>query len=169
MSKYKFLGARGQIIFAKNFPWWLGNVQLVLIVAVVEVYLQEDSFHFYIKKISAGRLRGFNSRSFSPNMKVYNNNQLYKSPAGDQLWNSGRQNWIFGHIGDQEGAISDPVGIPVVVRNVSCFLELNSCSDMWDILQVTQSFSICTWALRPTCNEKIKVPVHVIHEKTLVS
>ena len=42
-------------------------------------------------------------------MKVYNNNQLYKSPAGDQLWNSGRQDWIFGLIGDQEGAISDPV------------------------------------------------------------
>ena len=42
-------------------------------------------------------------------MKVYNNNQLYKSPAGDQLWNSGRQNWIFGRIGDQQGAISDPV------------------------------------------------------------
>ena len=41
-------------------------------------------------------------------MKVYNNNQLYKSPAGDQLWNSGRQNWIFGHIGNQEGAILDP-------------------------------------------------------------
>ena len=41
-------------------------------------------------------------------MKVYNNNQLYKSPAGDQLWNSGRQNWIFGRIGDQEGAIADP-------------------------------------------------------------
>ena len=41
-------------------------------------------------------------------MKVYNNNQLYKSPAGDQLWNSGRQDWIFGRIGDQEGAISDP-------------------------------------------------------------
>jgi len=41
-------------------------------------------------------------------MKVYNNNQLYRSPAGDQLWNSGRQNWIFGRIGDQEGAISDP-------------------------------------------------------------
>ena len=30
----------------KNSPWRLGNVQLVLIVAVVEVYLQEDSFHF---------------------------------------------------------------------------------------------------------------------------
>ena len=42
-------------------------------------------------------------------MKVYNDNQLYKLPAGDQLWNSGRQNWIFGHIGGQEGAISDPV------------------------------------------------------------
>ena len=44
-------------------------------------------------------------------MKVYNNQkkkQLYNSPAGDQLWNSGRQNWIFGRIGDQEGAISDP-------------------------------------------------------------
>ena len=46
VNKYKFLVARGQIIFAKNSPWWLGNVQLVLIVAVVEVYLQEDSFHF---------------------------------------------------------------------------------------------------------------------------
>ena len=31
---------------AKNSPWRLGNVQLILIVAVVEVYLQEDSFHF---------------------------------------------------------------------------------------------------------------------------
>ena len=31
---------------AKNSPWRLGNVQIVLIVAVVEVYLQEDSFHF---------------------------------------------------------------------------------------------------------------------------
>ena len=41
-------------------------------------------------------------------MKVYNNNQLYKSPAGDKLWNSGRQDWIFGRIGDQEGTISDP-------------------------------------------------------------
>ena len=30
-------------------------------------------------------------------MKVYNNNQLYKSPAGDH-----------GRIGDLEGAISDP-------------------------------------------------------------
>ena len=40
---------------AKNSPWRLGNVQLVLIVAVVEVYLQEDLFHFKIKKISAGR------------------------------------------------------------------------------------------------------------------
>ena len=46
-------------------------------------------------------------------MKVYNNNQLYKSPAGDQLWNSGRQNWIFGRIGDQEGAISDPVYVTI--------------------------------------------------------
>ena len=44
-------------------------------------------------------------------MKVYNNNQLYKSPACDQSWNSGRQNWIFGRIGDQEGAISDPVHV----------------------------------------------------------
>ena len=31
---------------AENSPWRLGNVQLVLMVAVVEVYLQEDSFHF---------------------------------------------------------------------------------------------------------------------------
>ena len=31
---------------AKNSPWRLGNVQLVLIIAVVEVYLQEDLFHF---------------------------------------------------------------------------------------------------------------------------
>ena len=31
---------------AKNSPWRHGNVQLVLIVAVVEVYLQEDLFHF---------------------------------------------------------------------------------------------------------------------------
>ena len=46
VSKYKFLVARGQIMVAKNSPWQLGNVQLVLIVAVVEVYLQEDSFHF---------------------------------------------------------------------------------------------------------------------------
>ena len=46
VSKYKFLVVRGQIMVAKNSPWRLGNVQLVLIVAVVEVYLQEDSFHF---------------------------------------------------------------------------------------------------------------------------
>ena len=44
-------------------------------------------------------------------MKVYNNNQLYESPAGDQLWNSGRRDWIFGRIGDQEGAILDPVNV----------------------------------------------------------
>ena len=57
-------------------------------------------------------------------MKVYNNNQLYKSPAGDQLWNSGRQNWIFGRIGDQEGAISDPEIMAflhvICERTVSC-------------------------------------------------
>ena len=41
-------------------------------------------------------------------MQVHNNSQLYKSPVGDQLWNSGRQYWIFSRIGDQEGAISDP-------------------------------------------------------------
>ena len=46
VSKYKFSVARGQIMIAKNSPWRLGNVQLVLIVAVVEVYLQEDLFHF---------------------------------------------------------------------------------------------------------------------------
>ena len=55
MSKDKFLVARGQIMVAKNSPWRLGNFQLVLILAVVEVYLQEDSFHFLIKKISAGQ------------------------------------------------------------------------------------------------------------------
>ena len=42
-------------------------------------------------------------------MKVYNNNQLHKSSAGDRQWNSGRQNWIFGRIDDREDAISDPV------------------------------------------------------------
>ena len=31
-----------------------------------------------------------------------------RSPAGDQQWNSDRQKWIFGRIGDQEGAILDP-------------------------------------------------------------
>ena len=31
---------------AKNSPRRLGNVQLVLIVAVAEVYLQDDLFHF---------------------------------------------------------------------------------------------------------------------------
>ena len=41
-------------------------------------------------------------------MKVYNDNQLYQSPAGEQLRDSGHQNWIFGCTGDQEGAISDP-------------------------------------------------------------
>ena len=50
---------------AKNSSWRLGNVQLVLIVAVVEVYLQEDSFHFYIKKISAGlKVRHLLANSF---------------------------------------------------------------------------------------------------------
>ena len=53
MRKYKLLVtreqimvAREQIMVAKTSPWQLGNVQLVLIVAVVKVYLQEDSFHF---------------------------------------------------------------------------------------------------------------------------
>ena len=31
-----------------------------------------------------------------------------KSPAGDQLWNSGREYWIFSHFGNREGVISDP-------------------------------------------------------------
>ena len=39
-----------------------------------------------------------------------------RSPAGNQLWNSGRQNWILGRIGDQEGAISDPVKMYVICR-----------------------------------------------------
>ena len=55
-------------------------------------------------------------------MKVYNNNQLYKSPAGDQLWNSGRQNWIFGRIGDQEGAISDPEFMSKIDLTISGFM-----------------------------------------------
>ena len=33
-------------VFQLKTTWRLGNVQLVLIVAVVEVLLQEDSFHF---------------------------------------------------------------------------------------------------------------------------
>ena len=68
---------------AKNSPWRLGNVQLVLIVAVVEVYLKEDSFHSEIKKISARRkVRHLLANSF----------EVYQSPAGDQLRNSGHQN-----------------------------------------------------------------------------
>ena len=39
----------------KNSPWRLGNFQLVLILAVVEVYLPEDLLHFLMKKISAGQ------------------------------------------------------------------------------------------------------------------
>ena len=31
-----------------------------------------------------------------------------KSPAGDQLWNSGREYWIFSHFRNREGVISDP-------------------------------------------------------------
>ena len=34
-------------IFQLKKTWHLGNFQLVLIVAVVEVLLQEDLFHFY--------------------------------------------------------------------------------------------------------------------------
>ena len=33
-------------VFQLKTTWRLGNVQLVLIVAVVEVLLQEDSFHY---------------------------------------------------------------------------------------------------------------------------
>ena len=33
-------------VFQLNTTWRLGNIQLVLIVAVVEVLLQEDLFHF---------------------------------------------------------------------------------------------------------------------------
>ena len=39
-------------VFQLKTTWRLGNVQLVLIVAVVEVLLQEDSFHFQLKNIS---------------------------------------------------------------------------------------------------------------------
>ena len=57
-------------------------------------------------------------------MKVYDNNQPYKSPAGDQLWNSGRQNWIFSSTGDQEGAISDPeITILSSIIGVICFIH----------------------------------------------
>ena len=57
-------------------------------------------------------------------MKVYNNNQLYKLPAGDQLWNSGRQDWIFSGIGDQEGAISDP-DVTRTVHALKSFLHFS--------------------------------------------
>ena len=35
---------------AKTSPWQLGNMQLVLIIAVVKVYLQEDLFTFKLNK-----------------------------------------------------------------------------------------------------------------------
>ena len=117
MSKYKLLVAREQIMVAKTSPWRLGNVQLVLIVAVVKVYLQKDSFHFKLNKYQQDKKYDtcwqIASRFqfliiFSERESLHYDNQLYKSPAGDQLWNSGCQNWIFGRIGDQEGTISDP-------------------------------------------------------------
>ena len=53
-----------------------------------------------------------------------------RSPAGDQLWNSGRQNWIFGRIGDQEGAISDPV-----FEGLTNVILLVKTSDMASLLR----------------------------------
>ena len=67
-------------------------------------------------------------------MKVYNDNQLYQSPAGDQLRNSGRQNWIFGRIGDQEGAISDPA----------------------QPLRIWPNFAFMDWNLVKICQRKVK-------------
>ena len=83
-------------------------------------------------------------------MKVYNNNQLYKSPAGDQLWNSGRQNWIFGHIGDQEGAISDPESCLELQRpNKTTVYLLNSIflhdSHTWQICIVSKHVKFETY------------------------
>ena len=68
-------------VFQLKAPWRLGNIQLVLIIAVVEVFLQEDSFHFELKNISGTKstcktpvgkyLRGFKCLSFSLSMKVH--------------------------------------------------------------------------------------------------
>ena len=94
-------------------------------------YYRKIRFTFNLK-ISAGqKVRHLLANSFevSPNVKVHNNNQLYKSLAGDQLWNSGRQDWISSCIGDQEGAISDPAGVnlkgPVISHERYCLRMLS--------------------------------------------
>ena len=82
-------------------------------------------------------------------MKVYNDNQLYKSPAGDQLWNSGRQNWIFGRIGDQEGAILDPGlgkgggGVPQPARIFRIYFLLKEFSPLsWSLEQAKLKWEV---------------------------
>ena len=54
-----------------------------------------------------------------------------KSPAGDQLWNSGRQYWIFSCIGDQEGTISDPNFDHLDEISVICGSQVDIGKVMW--------------------------------------
>ena len=69
-----------------------------------------------------------NSFEVSLTVKVHNNNQLYRSLAGNQLWSCGRQDWIFSRIGDQEGAISDPETQDLILTSVSCVF--------WDAISI---------------------------------
>ena len=54
-----------------------------------------------------------------------------KSPAGDQLWNSGRQYWIFSCIGDQEGTISDPDFDHLDAISMICVSQVDIGKLMW--------------------------------------
>ena len=62
-----------------------------------------------------------------------------KSLAGNQLWNSGCQYWIFNCIGDQEGAISDPDFDHLDAISMICESQV----DIWKLMWSKGSWEMC--------------------------
>ena len=62
--------------------------------------------------------------------------------CGDQLWNSGRQCKIFSCIGDQESAISDPVGVIFKFSDGHSSFSCESPAPLWEL------FTNSGWLLR---------------------
>ena len=88
------------------------------------------------------------------NHALSNSAQLYKSLAGNQLWHSGRQDWIFSRIGDQEGAISDPA----ISRKISCV------KSGFQILYAVEQFRQIKARSTHTPNPWSAFPAHVVGE-----
>ena len=99
VSKYKFL-------FSKKFPLAAWKCSTRIDRSCCGGIFTRRFVHFYIKKISAGqKVRHLLANSFE--VSILNHFlQTWKSTITTSF--TSRQNWIFGRIGDQEGAISDP-------------------------------------------------------------